>query len=58
MKEGDILLATLPQADGTVKLRPVLFLHRMPPFQDFLVCGISTQLQQFVPELNELIYTD
>jgi len=32
-----------------------LFLKRMPPFQDVLVCGISTQLQQAVPELDETI---
>lgn len=55
MKEGDVLLAALPQVDGIVKLRPVVFLHRMPPFQDFLVCGITTQLQQSAPELDELI---
>jgi mRNA interferase MazF len=55
MKEGDILLASLPQGDGTLKDRPVLFLKRMPPFQDFLVCGISTQIQQAVPELDETI---
>ena len=45
MKEGDVLLTELPQADGARKLRPVLFLRRMPPFQDFLVCGISSQFQ-------------
>ena len=55
MKEGDILLTSLRQADGTVKDRPVLFLRRMPPFQDFLVCGISTQLQHAVPEFDEMI---
>jgi mRNA interferase MazF len=55
MKECDVLLAPLPQGDGTIKDRPVLFLKRMPPFQDFLVCGISTQLQQAVPELDESI---
>jgi len=55
MKECDVLLASLPQGAGTVKDRPVLFLKRMPPFQDFLVCGISTQLQQAVPELDETI---
>jgi mRNA interferase MazF len=27
----------------------------MPPFQDFLVCGISTQLQHAVADLDELI---
>lgn len=55
MTEGDMLLADLPQADGTTKLRPTLFLCRMPPFQDFLVCGVSTQLQHAVPGLDELI---
>lgn len=55
MKEGDVLLASLPQRDGTLKDRPALFLKRMPPFQDFLVCGISTQLQQAMPDFDELI---
>jgi mRNA interferase MazF len=45
MKEGDVLLATLRQADGALKDRPVVLLRRMPPFQDLLVCGVSTQLQ-------------
>jgi mRNA interferase MazF len=55
MKEGDILITALRQADGTVKDRPVVYLGKMPPFQDFLVCGISTQLQQSAPELDETI---
>jgi mRNA interferase MazF len=55
MKEGDILLASLPQRDGAPKDRPALFLKRMPPFQDFLICGISTQLQQEVPDFDEII---
>jgi mRNA interferase MazF len=55
MKEGDVLLASLLQGDGTFKDRPALFLKRMPPFQDFLVCGISTQIQQAVPNFDETI---
>jgi mRNA interferase MazF len=55
MKDGDVLLASLPQGDGIFKDRPVLLLRRMPPFQDFLVCGISTQIQQAVPDLDETI---
>jgi mRNA interferase MazF len=55
MKDGDVLLTALPQADGTLKDRPVLLLCRMPPFDDFLVCGISTQLQQAAPQLDEQI---
>jgi mRNA interferase MazF len=55
MREGDVLLAPLLQEDGTRKDRPALFLKRMPPFQDFLVCGVSTQLQQAVPGFDETI---
>ena len=55
MKEGDVMLTPLPQRDGTFKDRPVLFLRRMPPFEDFLVCGISTQLQQAVPDFDETL---
>jgi mRNA interferase MazF len=53
--EGEIALASLPQADGFVKPRPAVLLRQMPPFGDWLVCGISTQLQQRVPDLDELI---
>ena len=54
MKEGDILLTDLPQADGSIKLRPVLYLRTMKPFGDFLVCGVSSQAQQAC-ELDEII---
>lgn len=43
MRPGDVLLANLPQADGRAKDRPVLCLCMVPPFQDLLVCGITTQ---------------
>jgi mRNA interferase MazF len=55
MKEGDVLLAALRQADGQLKDRPVLFLKRMPPFDDFLVCGVSTQVQRRVDGFDELL---
>jgi mRNA interferase MazF len=44
--EGDVIVAQLPQADGGAKSRPVLLLKELPGFGDFLVCGISSQLQQ------------
>ena len=53
--EGDIALASLPQADGLIKPRPAILLRQMPPFGDWLVCGISTQLHQRVADLDELI---
>ena len=55
MKEGDIVLTLLPQADGKSKLRPALALRFMPPFNDFLVCGISSQLHQQVKGFDEII---
>jgi len=55
MKEASIVLTPLPQADGTVKNRPALVLRELPPFGDFLVCGISTQLHQAVPGFDETI---
>lgn len=55
ISEGDVILATLPQADGKAKTRPVLVLRRMPPFADLLVCGITTQLQHAVKNLDEII---
>ena len=58
MIEGDIVLAALPQADGTYKKRPVLILRIMPRFNDFLICGISTQLHQFIIEFDEMIIPD
>lgn len=55
MKPGDIVLTPLPQADGVIKNRPAVALCEMPPFGDWLVCGMSTQLHQQVAELDEIV---
>ena len=55
MREGEIILAPLPQSDGKTKLRPVLLLKQLPRYNDYLVCGISTQLHQIVEDFDELI---
>ena len=44
MKEGAVVLIPLPQADGRTKPRPAVLLRKMPPFGDWLLCGVSTQL--------------
>jgi len=41
MKEGDIVIVPMPQADGMVKNRPAVVLRAMPPFRDVLVCGVN-----------------
>lgn len=55
MKAGDIALAILQQADGQLKLRPVLLLTTFPPFNDWLVCGISSQIRLAVSDLDSII---
>ena len=50
-----MVLANLPQADGSYKLRPVLLLKILPGYNDFLVCGISTQLHQLIKDFDELL---
>lgn len=55
MKEGDVVLVAMPQADGSIKNRPTVILREMPPFQDMLVCGISTQMRQEVRDFDEII---
>jgi mRNA interferase MazF len=58
MKGGDLIITSLPQADGAVKNRPALALCPMLPFGDLLVCGISTQLHQEVTGFDEIVASD
>ena len=55
MKESDVILTPLPQVDGKIKNRPALLLRELPPFGDFLACGVSTQIQQAVPGFDEVV---
>ena len=45
MREGDVVLTPVPQANGVIKNRPAIILREMPPYKDLLVCGVSTQVQ-------------
>ncbi len=58
MIEGDVVLTPLPQADGQIKNRPAVVLREMPPYGDFLVCGISTQLHQEVAGFDDPIRSE
>lgn len=55
MKEGDIIIAPLVQADGQTKNRPALVLRVMPGFGDVLICGFSTKLGQQIVGFDETI---
>ena len=55
MREGDVILASVPQADGETKNRPAVLLREMPGYGDLLVCGVSRQLQECVRGFDEVI---
>ena len=48
-------MVPMPQADGQFKPRPALVLRVMLPFDDLLVCGVSSQLRQVVVGFDEII---
>ncbi len=57
MNPGDVVLISLPQfGGGTAKLRPALVLTLLPgPYQNVLLCGISTQLHLIQANWDERI---
>lgn len=55
MKQGDVILTSVPQADGKLKNRPAIILREMPFYGDLLLCGVSTQLYQCIKGFDELI---
>jgi mRNA interferase MazF len=55
MQESKIILTAIPQSNGAIKNRPALILRKMPKYQDLLVCGISTQTKQYIPNFDEII---
>lgn len=59
MTAGDVALVLLPQiGGGPPKLRPALILSLLPgPFQNILLCGISTQIHHLVNNWDELVRT-
>ena len=55
MTEGDVALTSLPQADGRTRPRPAILLRQVPPFSDWLICGVSTQYEVALSIPNELL---
>lgn len=55
--EGQIVLFKFTQTDQTGgKLRPALVIRKLPTLHDdWLICMISSQLSQQVPEIDEVI---
>ena len=56
MRESDVILVLLLQANEELKYRPAIVLREMPmPYRDLLVCGVSTNLNQYVQGFDEII---
>ena len=55
MKPGDIVLTIVPQ-DNQQKKRPALILKTLPKYNDFLVCAVSSQLHQYIPDFDLILY--
>jgi mRNA interferase MazF len=55
--EGQVVLFRFPQTDQTIgKLRPALVIRQLPSFyHDWLICMISSQLDQEIPGFDEII---
>ncbi len=58
MNQGDIATVPIITSSGKPKNRPVLLLKQMPPFGDWLVCGISGQLHQEVKGFDVIVLDD
>ncbi len=56
-KPGQIVLFRFPRTDlAEGKLRPALLIREAPgPYDDWLICMISSQLHQQIPGFDEVI---
>jgi mRNA interferase MazF len=55
MKPGDVVRWAFVQGDGQRKFRPAIILGEVPPYKDWLVCAVSSQVQREVKGLDVLI---
>jgi mRNA interferase MazF len=55
MKPGDVVRWAFVRGDGQRKFRPAIILDEVPPYKDWLVCAVSSQVQREVKGLDVLI---
>jgi len=57
---GQIILFKFPQADlEQGKLRPALLINKLPgDYDDWLICMISSQIQHYISDFDEIIQED
>ena len=58
--EGQVVLFRFPQTDQiAARLRPALVIRRVPGLhRDWLICMVSSQLSQAIPEFDEVVGSD
>jgi mRNA interferase MazF len=59
-RAGQVVLFRFPQTDLiSGKLRPALLIEKVPgPHDDWLICMISSQIQQSIPDFDEMVEAD
>ncbi len=57
IQAGRVILLRIPQTNqASGKLRPALVIRKLPdPYDDWLICMISSQLPQYIPGFDEII---
>lgn len=55
LKEGEVIITSIPQSNGKIKYRPAVVIARIPPKEDYLICGISTRLYSYDKEWDDII---
>jgi mRNA interferase MazF len=55
MEKGSIVLIGLPQSDGSYKTRPAVLLKKIAPYNDWLLCIISTKIQNQIKRVDILV---
>ncbi|MFZ1694265.1 MAG: type II toxin-antitoxin system PemK/MazF family toxin [Flavobacteriales bacterium] len=55
MEAGDVIRWAFVQADGRIKLRPAVLVKSVPPFNDWVICAVSSQLQRYQVQLDVLL---
>lgn len=53
---GDVVTTIFEPADDTRKKRPAIILCKVPPYDDFLCCAVTSKLQHEVTHLDEVIH--
>ncbi len=55
MEKGSVIKVAFPQGDGKIKFRPAIALAKLPPFNDWIVCGVSSKINLEIKGLDIVI---